>query len=337
MAFQFSDLWRWNGRSGRRAYVLAGFVGFAIKHNLDRFISAAYFHRKNGFFDYWAPLGAAARLNQLSRAEMNWLAVLLVTALPFIYVGVWMTVRRLRDAGYPVWLAALFFLPVGNILFFLWLCFVPAAHRWAGNEAVPWAESQRIDELIPRSELGSAILSVVLTTIIGVLGVVFLTLTVGAYGWSLFVGLPFCMGLFAALLHSYHEPRTPLQCLNVSMLPVAVVGLVLLAAAMEGIICLAMAAPIALGLALLGGMLGYRIQANHWGSKVGGAGLGGSRPAGAMLGAVLVFIPASAGIEHAIHPLAPTYRVQSSIMVNAPPAQVWQKVIAFAEIPPPKS
>ena len=328
MAIQVSNLWRWEGRVGRRTYILAGFLGVAIKYNLDRLISAFFFHRYL-LLDYWRPLGAAARLSHVSLADRNWLAVLLATALPFIYVGVTMTVRRLRDAAYPVWFVVFFFFPAVNLLFFLWLCFVPSAHRWASNEAVPWAESTRIDELIPRSEWGSAILSVLLTAVIGTAAVAIMTLTLQTYGWSLFLGLPFCMGLFATLLHSYHEPRTYRQCLKVSVLPVVVVGIVLLAVEMEGIICLAMAAPIAMGLAALGGALGYHIQSTHWSSRSPG-----TRP-GAVLGAVLMLLPAMVSAEHASKPTSPTFSVRSSIEVNAPPAAVWQRVIAFSQIPPP--
>jgi hypothetical protein len=86
-----------------------------------------------------------------------------------------------------------------------------------------------------------------------------------------------------------------------------------------------MAAPIALVLAILGGSLGYRIQANHW----------RPRQSQAMLGLILMFMPGFAGTEYWIGGQAPTFRVQSSIEVDAPPDVVWQKVVAFSEISPP--
>jgi hypothetical protein len=58
-----------------------------------------------------APLGATARINHLSAVESKFLTMMLLAALPFIWIGVTMTVRRLRDAGKPVWLATLFFVP----------------------------------------------------------------------------------------------------------------------------------------------------------------------------------------------------------------------------------
>jgi hypothetical protein len=38
----FVDLWKWDGKVGRRSYALAGLIGFAIKHNIDRTIAASY-------------------------------------------------------------------------------------------------------------------------------------------------------------------------------------------------------------------------------------------------------------------------------------------------------
>src|SRR4030088_3011045 len=39
-AMRFVDLWRWDGRVGRRKFAAVGLVGVAIKYNLDRLIAA---------------------------------------------------------------------------------------------------------------------------------------------------------------------------------------------------------------------------------------------------------------------------------------------------------
>ena len=325
MLSRLADLWRWDGRITRWTYFLAGFIGFALKHNMDRLMSGWFFERKTGIFDYWEPLGRAAHITQLSPEDAKWLAFLLLTALPFIWVGLSMTVRRLRDAGQPVWLAVLFFAPFVNLLFFLWLCLIPSAKYADGNEAAPWATSRRLADWLPHSEWGSAFLSIIITALLGLLFVAILTKGVGEYGWSLFVALPFCLGLFATLLHSYSTPRSVGECLKVSILPIVALGFLLFAVAMEGIICLAMAAPLALLLAILGGCLGYRIQAAHW----------RPRQSQAILGLILVGMPGFAGVEYWIAPKAATFRVQSSVEVNAPPEMVWQKLVAFSDIAPP--
>ena len=326
MAFQISDLWRWDGKVGRARYAAAGFIGVAIKHNLDRLIAASFLGYKNSFFNYWAPLGKAARLDHLSSTEAKFLATLLLTSIPFLWVGVTMTVKRLRDAGQPVWLVVLFFVPFINVLFFLMLCALPPQERSADAEGAPWPGPGSLSNMIPRSPLGSAVLSIFLTSVLGLFFLALGTLVIGAYGWGLFVALPFCLGMFAVLLHSYHGPRDLWTCFNVALLPVGILGVVLILVAMEGVICVLMAAPFALGLAALGGMLGYTIQKHHWGPQ--------QRPA--MLSIVLLLVPASFGIEHAAALQAPEFMVRTAIEVNAPPEKVWNQVVAFAEIPPPK-
>jgi len=101
---------------------------------------------------------------------------------------------------------------------------------------------------------------------------------------------------------------------------------VLLLVAAEGVICILMAAPLALGLALLGGSLGFVIQAAHW----------GRRNAPAMLSMAVLLTPGFYGLEHFTRPQAGVFEVKSAIEINAQPEKVWEKVVAFTEIPPPK-
>ena len=41
-------------------------------------------------------------------------------------------------------------------------------------------------------------------------------------------------------------------------------------------------------------------------------------------------------MEHMLAPIPPIYEVRTSIDIQAPPEAVWQQVVAFSEIPPPK-
>lgn len=322
---EFSDLWRWDGRVSRAAYATVGLIGVAIKHNLDRLIASSFLGFNNSF-NYWAPLGKAARLEHLSDTEAKFLATLLLVSIPFIWVGVAMTVKRLRDAGQPVWLVVLFFVPFINLLFFLLLCGLSPQERSQELEGAPWPGPRGIDRFIPHSKIGSAALSIVVTTVLGLGFVLMGTLVIGAYGWGLFVALPFCLGMFSVLLYSYHEPREWDDCLFVSLLPVGLVGVALILVAMEGAICMLMAAPFALALAAVGGMVGHGIQELYWRPK--------RTPT--MLSIVFLLVPASFGAEHAARLRPPLYEVHTAIEVNAPPEKVWNQVVAFAEIPPPK-
>jgi len=324
MALRFAGLWRWDGGISRKTYAIVGVAGFAIKHFVDHFIAAEFFHAY-GFFNYWAPLGRSAHLTSLTADEGKFLATMLLLAMPFVWVGLAMTVQRLRDAGQPVWLVVFFFFPILNLLFFLLLCFLPSRSQGEREEAAPWPAVRPLDGIIPRSQVGSAVLSIVVTTAVGLVFVLLGTAVIGAYGWSLFVALPFCLGLFAVLLHSYHGPRDYGTCVGVALLPVGLVGLLLLLVAIEGLVCILMAAPLAMGLAWLGGSLAYYIQGNYWGAKHGAA----------MLSVVLFLMPALFGMERSATLDVPRFEVRTSIDVKAPPTQVWQEVVAFAEIPPP--
>jgi uncharacterized membrane protein YhaH (DUF805 family) len=323
--FTFADLWKWDGRVSRRTYAIVGLVGFAIKNNLDRLIGSHAFGYDVGFFNYWAPLGTAAHLTHLSSTDAKYLLTLLLVSLPFIWVGVALTVRRLRDAGQPLWSVTLFFVPFVNLLFFLVLCFLPSKAEGPQNEAAPWPNVRPIDRMIPRGRVTSALVSIGLTSAIGLGFSVFGTSVDGSYGWSLFVALPFCMGLFSVLLYSYHAPRDLDSCLALSLLPVCLLAVALIGIAVEGVICILMTAPLALALSALGGGLGYYVQRSYWGRT--------NSPA--MLSIILLAVPGFFGVEHVAAFRPETYIVRSSIEVSAPPEQVWKQVVAFAEISAP--
>jgi len=321
-----ASLWRFDGTVKRQTYALVGFIGFAIKHNIDRFIARNYLYQANGLFNYWAPLDKAARLAHLSYAERQFLFTLVLVSLPFIWLGVNLTVRRLRDAALPLWLVCLFFIPFVNVCFFLALCLIPSKARESSEEAAPWPHVRPLDKFIPRGKLASIMLSIAVTTIIGLVCLSLSTLVIGSYGWSLFIALPFCMGLFSVLLHSYDEPRSIESCLQVAVMPIVVLGAILVAVAFEGIICVLMAAPIAMLLALLGGLIGFAIQAHHWSAH--------HRPA--VMSAIVFLLPSAFFGEHAAALKPPDFVVRSAVEINAPPELVWHQVTAFAEIPPPQ-
>jgi hypothetical protein len=87
-----------------------------------------------------------------------------------------------------------------------------------------------------------------------------------------------------------------------------------------------MAAPLALALTIMGGSLGYLIQKRHW--------LRQATPA--MLSAVLQFVPGTTIYERVAGSHPPIFEVRTALEINAPPEMVWQRVVAFSEIPAPK-
>lgn len=326
MGNKVSDLWRWGGEIDRGPYAIIGVVGFALKHNLDRYVASTFFHRGFTLFNYWVSPGQALRITSLPQRDAEFFLTLAAIALPFIGIGVTLTVRRLRSIGLPLWLAVLFFPPVINLIFFLILSLLPP-RQGAASPPVRRAgsPSRFLRRLIPNDPWGSAAVAALLAVPLGAAATFFATTVLRNYGWGLFVALPFCLGLLSALLYGYPTPRSLRSCLGVACASTLLLGGVLILFALEGLICLLMALPIALPLAALGGAVGFLIQ---------------RRPptlqsAPAVMMSLLLFVPGLMSYEYAARLDAPTFAVHTAMDVNAPPEVVWRQVVSFAEIPPP--
>jgi uncharacterized membrane protein YhaH (DUF805 family) len=340
---RFTQLWSPSGSITRGTYALVGLVGFTLKHNLDRFVASFGFHRHWGVFNYWVPVRDVARVTQLPRSEAVFLATMVALSLPFIWLGVSMTIKRLRNAGLPPQLAALFFVPFLNLIFFLVFCLLPEkygrqpdlvdAHSplSARSEPAPTlpyaqpAEGASISRFLPQTALGSAAVSLLITVPIGLATAVLGTKILMNYGWGLFVALPFVIGFTAAYLYGARQPRSAGAQIGVACLSVLLLGLGLMGLAFEGLICIAMAAPLALPLAAFGGICAYAIQKNRRFQN----------DAPVFLAILLLFAPGIECLEHAAGRPAPLFVVRSSLDIQASPQEVWDKVVAFTEIPAP--
>ena len=151
------------------------------------------------------------------------------------------------------------------------------------------------------------------------------TLVFSNYGFGLFVGIPFSLGLVSVLVYSYHEPRRLGLCFMEATLAAGLGCLLLLGFAIEGVICLVMAAPLALPLALIGGFVGYLVQL----ARPGG------RSAAQVYPMLLVAIPSLMAFETATLPEPPVFPVVTAVNIDADPQQVWDHVVAFSELPEP--
>jgi hypothetical protein len=292
------QLWRVEGTVDRLTFAASGLVAFLIKFGVDWTI-ANLFGQPWRLINYWHLAGA-----HIGTIE---LVVLLTAALPFIWFGVTMCLLRSRDAGVTPVLCVLFFVPVLNLFYFAALCLLP-----------PRPLKQRVETADSTGAVQSAIYAVLITTIIALPCVALSTFAFRQYGAMLFVGLPFCIGFIASILHGWRYPRSAGQSIIVSMISLTFVAGALLAVAWEGILCLAMAAPIAIPLTLGGAALGTVVQRSR---RV---------PSGAML-----CVPALLPLMLAVPVFDPVREVSSSIVINAPPERVWNNVVGFSEITAP--
>ncbi|WP_420456639.1 SRPBCC family protein [Rubrivirga sp.] len=302
---------------GRGPYLATGLGLFAVKYLADRVVSEGVFGRP---WDLWSYLDVtgAGRILSLTPETRTYALSLVAMALPFIAVGTWLTVRRLRTVGLPPWLVVLFFVPVVNLVLFTALSIAPdgPAPNTTDDDAPTWLE-----RVVPEGRLGSAALAVAATAV-GALGVVWVSAdALASYGWGLFVGVPFALGMAAAMLYQVHGPREMSEAVGVACLAVTLLAAGIAVVALEGVICLVMAAPIAYALASLGAVFGHLFAS-------GGLAI---RPA---LWAVGV-VPALVGVEAAAPPVAPLTPVTTAVEIAAPPDVVWRHVVAFSDLPAP--
>ena len=274
--------------------------------HIDRIVATAAFGRRFTIFNYWIPPTDAIRVDSLSASDARFLTTMVLMSIPFVWIGLSLTVRRLRSAGIPLGFVALFFAPFLNLVFFAVLCFVPNRDRWNAT-----ADSQQMERapsrLIPSDPLGSAATGAILTGLVGSLAVYLGVQSIGVYGWGVFVALPFCMGMASVLIHTHHRPQTLASCLLVSVVSVLVVGVVLFALAVEGLVCIMMAVPVATPLAMLGGVFGFLVQRNKH-----------VVPQGSMM-CVLAILPLTlTGVEKIKDIDPPLSIVETSIRIHAP-------------------
>jgi uncharacterized membrane protein YhaH (DUF805 family) len=343
--------WNPRGRIGRGAYLGAGIVLFATKFAIDYAIAGGVFGRHWSLVEYLAPGQAILSLLN-DRADRIFYLTMSGIALPYILVGLSLTVQRLRDAGLPMLLVALFFLPLGNVFFFLALCLLESKPEGAAdpgrnspNEGeadpartavVPLDYSREMDPSLfpkvpvlhhwPQDRGASAALAVLLPAPAMVLAVMVSTHVLRDYGWGLFIGLPFVNGMLSAVLHGTRVPRTLGQSLGVGAMGVIASAAAILIFAIEGLGCMVMFLPLALPVGLFGAMLGHSIQARPmprgrtW--RVGCS--------------VLGLLPLLMSAEHAAMPPAPQFMVTTVVEIDAPPEVVWRHVISFSDIPEPR-
>jgi hypothetical protein len=354
MRSRLNRLWSWDATLNRGPYLFVGVGLLLLKHLLDYSVAAGIFGLAWQPFHYFVLPVKTVGLLGMSPEERVFSLVLLVLAVPFIYVGVVLTIQRLRSADLPIWLVIFFFLPLVNLLFFVILCALPgkleplpsiAAETTSGQQLTAplggrafqdvgmeyrrsesWQRLRSAHQRVTRdSSLGSAFVSLVFSVPLA-LGSVFLaTQGLGNYGWGLFVGMPFCLGLFSVVLFGLAKPQPFSACMGVAHLALFLAGLGIFAVAMEGAICLIMALPIAWFLVVLGALVGFAIQSRPWSSQ--------DNPSVLLL---LVFLlPSQMAAEAVNAPEPPLLEVTSVVEIDAGPEVVWNKVIAFPELPPP--
>ncbi|MCX6612536.1 MAG: hypothetical protein NTW74_17000 [Acidobacteria bacterium] len=236
---------------GRFSYLFCGVLLVVVKFAIDALV-AKLFGRQWSAFIYWSPLNL--KLFSLSGNERNFAFALAAVSVPFIAVGIWLTVRRLRTLRLHPWLSILFFLPVVNLIFF---AFLIAAPEFEKKE--PVAGTANGLRIFQEDSVTSMLGAVGIAALCAGLAVWFSIVTLGSYGWGVFLAVPFCTGLLTTLLVSIPKTRSYGYCLKSSLLAMGMTGAGLLAIGFEGLVCLVMCIPIAVPIAMIGVLVAREI------------------------------------------------------------------------------
>ena len=314
MSFARSWLRLWftfEHRVRRREYFVSGVVLAALKYAGD--VALVWF--ASGRF--WSPIDYLSPVHSLVAAKLAGappalLPLLAAWTLPFLWIGVSMSMRRALDAGLSAWFALLFFVPGFSYAFMALMSVMPSQ-----APAVPPASAPRPYE----RRLPGALLAIAAGIAMG-LGMLALSVyALSSYGISLFLGTPFVIGALTAFLFNRRYPASARESQEVVALTIAFIGVMALATAQEGAICLVMAAPLAFAIAAMGAALGRYIALHDTGPVVN-----------ALFAVAL--LPASAALE-AGRPVTALREVRSAVVINAPADVVWRNVIAFPPLPEP--
>jgi hypothetical protein len=351
MHIQPSLLWTWNRTIDRVPYLVTGVWFFLLKFAIDWTIAGQAFGRAWSPLNYlvW-PNDRVLRVFELGDPERAFSLTMLLVSVPFIWIGVTLSLHRLRAAGLPLGLILLFFVPLVNLLLFLILVLLPTREA-VPEEAVvdartkdrsflesaimakaprplqrPFEPLRRVHRSIVReSYWRSGLVALIVTVPLTVLAVILGTQVLQSYGFSLFVGAPFAVGMISVLVFGFSRPQPLGACLFVALSSAGMAGLAILLVALEGIICLIMAAPIALVLVVLGALVGYAIQSRPWLSE----------QALSLLLVMVLVLPSLMAAEWVNEPEPAVRAVETEVMIDAAPAEVWPQVIAFPPLPEP--
>lgn len=306
---------------GRKAYAAWGFGLMIVKYAFEAGLLWYGWGKFLSPIDFLNPLGRYQLYNvadAVSSVPAATPMIALGFAIPFIWIGVNLSMRRAVDAGLSPWTALIFFVPFLNIPMMLLLAVLPP---------VPTSLDEWRKQTLggAKHDMRAALIGVFLGSIVGLSLVAISVYVLKGYGVSLFVGTPLIIGTLTAYIYNREGMKTFGATLWATSLTLILTGGGLLLLAMEGAICIAMAVPIAVPLAAIGAFIG-RETATRW----------NPRAVTPNVFAIIGLFPLMASIEAAVPYEREAHVVLTTVEVNAPPEAIWPYLIEFPDLQEPE-
>jgi len=215
MLARWVDLWFGFSRPVDRGTYLRHGLGLTVfKYAIDALLVWQFAGIVWTPLDYISPL-LSTRQATLGDAPSWLLPLMVVIALPFLWIGVSMSMRRAVDAGISPGIALLFFLPGVNLLLMLGLCF-PDSVRYAPGAG----PSERV--VRSKERLQSAMLGVAASLAITLLSVLVGIYLKRRYSAGLFLGVPFTIGYISSYIYNYQAERRPFESVELALASVTI-------------------------------------------------------------------------------------------------------------------
>lgn len=300
----------------RRQYIRLGAILMAAKYAGDCLLVGVATGRFWTPFDYFNSLLFALSPKLTAAGTPQWLLLAMgLWVIPFVLVGIRLTMRRAVDAGRTPWIALAFFVPFVNYALMAVMAALPSKQGSASSSA---------SRAIPRQRMGQTPVTLIAAVCAGLLGPAMVGICaymLQTYGVALFVGTPYVIGVISGYVVQRLRPESSRTEAHVaSLIALALIVVSVLVMALEGFVCLMMALPLAIPLVSFGAAAGHAMG-------------GGSadRPSGLAFGVVAIPLAALIDPTHGTRPVA--REVFTAIEINAPPDAVWPHVIAFEPLP----
>jgi hypothetical protein len=172
------------------------------------------------------------------------------------------------------------------------------------------------------SKTKAGIASVATTTAMAALAAA-AAINMRAYGWTLFVVVPFFIGFFPAVILRLHGPRSFADCLRWASVVPLVLAMGFLLLGKEGIICMLLALPLAALPIAFGSYVAYLLMHRSALLSPGTS-------------AVIVVLGLAASLTAEARPRnAPTYTASDVVDVGAPPPVVWNALLHMGDLGQP--
>jgi len=285
--------------------IIAAFAGFENARQLSplHFVNPTFSGRYSLLSDMFSSMGI----------EMLAIALITALALPMMWIGLSMSLRRARNGGISQWWGLLFLFPGINYLAIAALCILP--DREDINQPEPDADS-------PEGLALAAVKASLYATVFAVGFTAVSVFILGDYGKALFVATPMMMGTIAGWRINRPVFRSVTQGMSAAFVATLVSGGAMILLALEGIVCLSMVFPLVILLSLTGGAFG---------SALARAQALGSKSITTMALVIPIVGTTDAQWPEPLH----LYENTSEIHIDAPPDAVWEHVVSFSELPPP--